>query len=134
MIRVTLILASLGFAVSAQAATLTVRAEGIASAEGFVYVGICDKSFEESTCPRGTRLPARAGTMEFRLTDIQPGRYAIAVYHDRNGNGRLDRSVIGFPQEPYGFSNDIGRTSIPNFQAALIEVRNPSTTVVVPVR
>ena len=62
------------------------------------------------------------------------GRYAIAVYHDVNGNGRLDRSAIGFPSEPYGFSNDVGRTSIPSFSGALIEVADPSTTVSVPVR
>ena len=72
--------------------------------------------------------------MEFRFPNIPAGRYAIAVYHDANGNGRLDRSAIGFPQEPYGFSNDVGRTSIPTFSGALVTVSAPSSTVIIPVR
>ena len=46
----------------------------------------------------------------------------------------IDWPAIGFPQEPYGFSNDIGRTSIPTFQAALVTVSAPSVTIAVPVR
>jgi uncharacterized protein (DUF2141 family) len=118
----------------AQSATLVVRADGIKSAEGSVFVGVCNKSLEERECPFGDRKPARAGTVEFRIPNVPPGRYAVAVYHDANGNGRLDRSAIGFPQEPYGFSNDIGRTSIPTFNAALVTVNAPTSTITVPVR
>jgi uncharacterized protein (DUF2141 family) len=31
---------------------------------------------------------------------VKPGAYSIAVFHDRNGNGKLDRSFIGLPGEP----------------------------------
>jgi uncharacterized protein (DUF2141 family) len=119
---------------AAQNATLVVRADGIRSAEGSVFVGVCNKSLEERECPYGDRKPARAGSVEFRFPNIPAGQYAIAVYHDTNGNGRLDRSGIGFPQEPYGFSNDIGRTSIPTFNAARVNLNAPSTTIAVPVR
>jgi uncharacterized protein (DUF2141 family) len=115
-------------------ATLVIRAEGIRSDQGQVYVGVCNRSLDERECPLGDRKPARAGAVEFRFPNVPPGRYAVAVYHDVNGNGRLDRSAIGFPQEPYGFSNDIGRTSIPTFQAALVTVSAPSVTIAVPVR
>lgn len=111
-----------------------VRATGIRSAEGRVYAGIRAKSFKESTCAFGDRVPARVGTVELRFPNVPPGRYAVAVYHDVNGNGRLDRSAIGFPSEPYGFSNDVGRTSFPSFTGALIAVGDPATTVSVPVR
>lgn len=119
---------------SPQAATLTIRAEGVGSAQGMVYAGICDTSFEEASCPYRDRGAARAGTVELRVRNVKPGSYSIAVFHDTNGNGKLDRNFIGLPREPYGFSNDVGRRGPPNFDAARIVVREPSTTVVVPIR
>jgi uncharacterized protein (DUF2141 family) len=38
--------------------------------------------------------------------DIAPGRYALAVIHDENMNGKLDVNWLGVPTEGYGFSND----------------------------
>ena len=32
--------------------------------------------------------------------------HAVAVYHDINDNGKLDRNVLGIPKEPYAFSNN----------------------------
>jgi uncharacterized protein (DUF2141 family) len=134
MVRTGLCLAALMLGQSAGAATLVIRAEGVGSAQGMVYVGICDRSFEEATCPYRDRARARAGLVEFRLRNVQPGRYAIAVFHDTNGNGKLDRSFIGLPQEPYGFSNDVGRRGFPSFEGALVDVKDPTTAVTVPVR
>jgi uncharacterized protein (DUF2141 family) len=119
---------------SAQAATLTIRAEGVQSAQNMVYAGICDRSFEEATCPYKDRGSAKAGVVELRVRNVKPGSYAIAVFHDVNGNGQLDRNFIGLPNEPYGFSNDVGRRGPPNFGAAVIVVKEPSTTVVIPIR
>jgi uncharacterized protein (DUF2141 family) len=134
MVRIRLVLATMLLAQSAGAATLVIRAEGVGSAPGMLYVGICDRSFEEATCPYRDRAAARTGRVEFRVRDVQPGRYAIAVFHDTNGNGKIDRSFIGLPQEPYGFSNDIGRRGFPNFEGALVDVKDPTTAVTVPVR
>ncbi|MCQ8278614.1 DUF2141 domain-containing protein [Acetobacteraceae bacterium KSS8] len=36
----------------------------------------------------------------------RPGIYAVAVYHDENNNHRFDRSMIGLPEEGYGFSRN----------------------------
>lgn len=117
-----------------QAATLIIRAEGVSSAQNMVYAGICDTSFEEATCPYKDRGQAKAGVVELRLRNVKPGSYAIAVFHDTNGNGKLDRNFIGLPSEPYGFSNDVGRRGAPNFEAARIIVKEPSTTIVIPIR
>jgi len=42
----------------------------------------------------------------WNISDLSRGSYAIAVYHDINNNGELDTNFIGFPAEPYGFSNN----------------------------
>ncbi len=51
--------------------------------------------------------------------DIPPGRYALAVIHDENVNGKLDTNWLGIPKEGYGFSNG-ARASMgaPSFDAA----------------
>jgi uncharacterized protein (DUF2141 family) len=61
--------------------------------------------------------------MRFTFADVPAGTYAIAVFQDLNGNGRLDRTPLGLPLEPYGFSKDAGRLRRPSFPAASIEVR-----------
>jgi uncharacterized protein (DUF2141 family) len=51
--------------------------------------------------------------------DIPPGRYALAVIHDENMNGKLDTNRLGVPREGYGFSNDAKAfMSAPSFRAA----------------
>jgi len=61
----------------------------------------------------------------FRVWQSEPlpyGRYAIAVYQDLNFNDVLDKSFIGRPTEPYGFSNDArSMFGPPRFEAALFE-------------
>ena len=134
MKRVLLATAVFGLATAAEAATLVIRATGVQSSDGTLYVGICDRSFEEATCPYRDRAKARAGTVEFRVPNVKPGSYAVAVFHDLNGNTKLDRNFIGLPSEPYGFSNDVGRRGIPSFEGALVPVKEPSTSVTVTVR
>ena len=114
---------------SARAATLVVEATGAEEAAGQVFVGVCNKSFEESDCSLGQRQPAKPGAIRFTFRGLAPGRYAIAAYHDLNGNGRLDKQTFGLPAEPYGFSNDVGRIAPPSFARALIDVVDPTTTV-----
>lgn len=51
--------------------------------------------------------------------DIAPGKYALAVIHDENMNGKLDVDWLGVPTEGYGFSNDaIALLGPPSFSAA----------------
>lgn len=39
-----------------------------------------------------------------RLRNLPPGRYAVQLFQDSNGNGQLDTSPRGVPLEPVGFS------------------------------
>lgn len=38
--------------------------------------------------------------------DVPPGPFAVAVFHDVNGNFELDTNFIGIPSEPWGVSKD----------------------------
>jgi len=39
------------------------------------------------------------------LGTVPPGTYAIALLHDEDADGDMDRDFIGLPQEGYGFSS-----------------------------
>jgi uncharacterized protein (DUF2141 family) len=41
---------------------------------------------------------------------VVPGTYAVAVFHDENGNGKLDTNFLGIPREGVGVSNNKLRT------------------------
>lgn len=37
---------------------------------------------------------------------LPEGEYAVSVYQDVNGNGKMDKNLFGAPSEPYGFSRN----------------------------
>ena len=39
------------------------------------------------------------------ITDLEESFYAVAIYHDKNSNGKFD-TFLSIPQEKFGFSND----------------------------
>ena len=50
-------------------------------------------------------------------------KYAIAVYHEVNGNGKLDKNFLGIPTEGYGFSNNArGTFGPPNFNDTAVSL------------
>ena len=50
-------------------------------------------------------------------------RYAAGVYHDENGNGRLDLTFVGTPSEGRGYSRtESVRLAPPSFDEARFEV------------
>jgi uncharacterized protein (DUF2141 family) len=50
---------------------------------------------------------------------VLSGAYAFAFFHDENTNGGLDRDLFGWPQEGFGFSNDVAPgLGPPSFESA----------------
>ena len=79
-------------------------------------------------------LPARYGGVTATFPGLAPGMYALAAYHDENGNGEFDRILFGIPLEGFAFSN--GATPFfgpPEFSDAAIELTGPVTDVTIPI-
>jgi uncharacterized protein (DUF2141 family) len=68
------------------------------SAEGF------PKNYGEAIAHSTSQIVNRHGDCEF--SGIQPGTYAVAVFHDENSNGKLDTNFLGIPREGVGASNN----------------------------
>ncbi len=53
------------------------------------------------------------------FSGVDPGDYAVSVFHDENGNGKLDTNFLGMPKEGVGASNDAaGHFGPPKFDDA----------------
>ncbi len=53
---------------------------------------------------RSLIVPAQEGVV-LNFGHVPAGRYAIAVIHDENGNGKLDKHLM-IPREGFGFSRN----------------------------
>ena len=42
--------------------------------------------------------------MVIDLGDFPKGEYAVTLMHDKNLNGIMDKTMIGIPKEPFGFT------------------------------
>ena len=84
------------------------------AAQGSLRVAIYDSAQTfRKTAVQQQVVPASAGTVKVRFANLNPGDYAVAVFHDRNGNEKLDANLLGVPSEPYGFSVVTGTLSGP---------------------
>ncbi|MCG2617821.1 DUF2141 domain-containing protein [Terrimonas sp. NA20] len=44
--------------------------------------------------------------VDIPFENISPGTYAVAIFLDKNDNGKMDTNMLGIPKEKYGFSNN----------------------------
>lgn len=56
-----------------------------------------------ASCFEITTLP-----LVFTLEGLELGTYGMALWHDENRDGKLNKSIIGIPKEGLGFSNRAG--------------------------
>ena len=108
----------------ANASDLTVYLKGARSDEGTLLVSIYDRadSFPR-TAMRTEKAIIQNGQGMLIFKDLKPGTYAIAVAHDANNNGELDKNGFGIPVEGYGFSRQASAPfGPPKFEAACFPV------------
>ncbi|MCP9756828.1 DUF2141 domain-containing protein [Lacihabitans sp. CCS-44] len=46
------------------------------------------------------------GEMTIHFSEVPFGEYAIAVFQDKNQNQKIDKNLVGYPLEPFGFSRN----------------------------
>ncbi len=68
-------------------------------------------------------VPVTSGRVHFDLPPLPFGQYSYSILHDENGNGTMDRSLLGAPLEGYAFANNLeGYFGPPEATAALFEL------------
>lgn len=106
---------------------LYVTVEGVRNSEGLIAITLYEDDADRFLAKRGSlyvgRTPAKAPTTSACIYLPRTGIYALAVYHDENGDRGIDRSAIGIPTEGVGFSNNPRLfLSIPSFRSVRLSV------------
>jgi uncharacterized protein (DUF2141 family) len=112
-----------GISASAQQYTLDIAVSGIHNDKGTLYLSLYNS---EKGYPRDPKAAFRLtfarivnGISTFRFDKLPRGTYAVACYHDENGNGKLDSNLFGVPTEGTGASNNAtGFLGPPKFRDA----------------
>lgn len=65
------------------------------------------------------------------IPSLPPGTYAVALLHDADEDGRLARDLVGWPQEGFAFSNDVGPSigGPPSFASASFDHTGAGSTL-----
>ncbi len=119
--------------------TLTVTVEGLIPKTGVLraalypssdgFPGITKKAFLLR------RMPVTESRQSITFEDIPFGSYALSVYQDLNNDQRLNKSFLGIPKEPVGFSNDPPlRNGPPSFEDAVFLFNHPLKTATIHIR
>jgi uncharacterized protein (DUF2141 family) len=127
-----------GISASAQQYTLDVAVSGMHNDKGSLYISLynSEKGFprDPRSAIRLTHAPIVNGISTFRFTKLPPGTYAIACFHDENGNGKLDANFFGIPSEGTGISNNaVGFLGPPKFRDAKFSL-NRDTAITIRIK
>jgi uncharacterized protein (DUF2141 family) len=81
---------------------------GLRSTRGHILACLTTRPDAFPDCqndPAARRLIVPASAPKLDFGSVSEGRYAIALIHDENANGKLDKRLM-IPREGFGFSQD----------------------------
>lgn len=86
---------------------ITVEVLNVPESKGKISVALYDKEdafLKSEDVFASASSPAEMGKTNVILENIPHGNYAIALFHDKNGNDELDTNWMGIPKEKVAFS------------------------------
>ena len=108
----------------ALASDLTVNVESIARTQGTIVLGLFDEAtYNGDGAVDGANLKVEGNDVTVTFEGLEPGEYAVKLYHDVNDDGEMNTNPFGMPTEPFAFSNDAkGRFGPAKWKAAKFTV------------
>jgi uncharacterized protein (DUF2141 family) len=120
---------------SEEMGNLTINVTGFQNDNGFAMIALFNsedgfagkiKAFRE------LKIQIKNKMVSCEFKDIPKGIYAVRLYHDENANGKLEKNFAGFPNEPYGVSNNAkNKLSPPEFEKAKFALDSIKTIAIV---
>ena len=102
-------LAVLSLHVYSQSPVLTVTVPNINPVQGEIQVSVFNSNstfLKENKEYKIYRFKVDKALGKFVINDLPKGEYAMIIYHDKNNNKEMDRSMLGIPKEGFGFSKN----------------------------
>ncbi len=117
---------------------LLVTTQGVRSNHGYLVANLYGPSRSKWLADNGWlavwRDPAIPGEETMCLYVPAPGRYAVVMFHDANGDGDINLGPLG-PKEGFGFSNNVRPfLAPPPLSSALFTVSGPETRLTIRLR
>ena len=91
------------------ASEITIKLTGLKSTRGKVLLALYDsaKGFPDDynmAIEQAVVKTIKGFSHTFK--GLPAGNYAVALFHDKNSNEKLDTNFLGIPKEGFGFSNN----------------------------
>jgi len=89
-------------------ANITVTLTGIKDVKGIVQAGLYNTAddYKNGGSVRGAKVDVETDTVTFTYSNLPDGDYAIKLFHDVDGDGKMSTNLFGIPTEPFAFSNN----------------------------
>jgi uncharacterized protein (DUF2141 family) len=114
---------------------IILKIEGLKKIKGELRCRIYDSeenfpSKSESKMFRLLVVPVTSETAEIVIENLPFGNYGIVVHHDRNSNGKSDKTWYRAPKEPVACSNGAkGNFGPPKWSDAVFELNQESLDI-----
>lgn len=118
---------------TAEVQNILVTITDIKSDDGMVYIGLYDseKTFLDKRY-KSARSTIENNEAIITFANIPAGTYAVSVFHDENGNQKMDTNFMGIPKEDTGCSNNAkGFMSAPKWKDAKFDVVDSTVTLTI---
>ncbi|HPS72045.1 MAG TPA: DUF2141 domain-containing protein, partial [Bacteroidales bacterium] len=115
-----------GSLVYAQEYTLTVQVSNIKEKKGNIILSLFDNINDflkegKEYCKQVIQV--KDSFLQYTFMKVPKGHYAVALYHDVNGDGKCNKNILGLPKEGFGFSrNYVPILRSPAFKEVQFEV------------
>jgi uncharacterized protein (DUF2141 family) len=105
------------------AVAVDVEIAGVETRTGYIRAALYPDGGWSQRPVNAVNIPVGPETVRFQMTAPAPGRYAVRLFHDVDGDGEMNANLMGIPTEPFGTSNDAPpRFGPPAFEDAVFEV------------
>jgi len=131
-----IVISSISLRPQEQMSTLSLTIDNVKDQKATLYVGFYrannkfpkhgQHAFRKVVPANGTNL------VNVTWTDIPTGEYSLAVYHDLNGNDKLETGMFGIPKEPSGLSTNLkaGIFNLPTFDKCKVRIEGNTTLTI----
>ena len=119
---------------------LSVTVENIRSNQGRVCAALFNgpQGFPNDTSKVARRFCVSIHdptALKMEIDSLPAGTYALALFHDENGDGKLNTGLFGIPKESFGFSNNpTVRMGSPSYQETTFTTSGKETSLKVSLR
>ncbi|TNJ40338.1 DUF2141 domain-containing protein [Chlorobaculum thiosulfatiphilum] len=124
---------SITLADNGSAGRIEVLIDNVRSANGVVGVALFNakKGFpDKSSLAIEGRSVAAGKRCKAIFENVPYGIYAVSVLHDENGNGKMDKGLLGIPKEGFGVSNNPEiKMGPPSFSESRFDLKSKELTL-----